>query len=198
MEELHKKQCTKCSQFKQLCDFYVDISKKGGLSSYCKECQCNRASMWAKKNQKKHNANGAAWKKKNKEKVKFGNAIYHKNNKEYNNLKSIRWARKNQEQDRANHKKWKETNRDKVRFYDANRRAAKLQRTPKWLSKEQLREIEQFYIEAHELSWLSEGGLHVDHVVPLQGKNVSGLHVPWNLQIIPGSNNRSKSNKFIG
>ena len=69
------------------------------------------------------------------------------------------------------------------------RRAAKINRTPKWLSKDQLQEIELIYRNCPE-------GYTVDHIVPLRGKNISGLHVPWNLQYLTKSENSKKSNKF--
>lgn len=75
----------------------------------------------------------------------------------------------------------------------ANRRAAKLQRTPVWLNKGHQFEIDSIY---DLCSAYRQVGFdyHVDHIVPLQGKSVSGLHVPWNLQIIHAKENLSKGN----
>ena len=87
--------------------------------------------------------------------------------------------------------------RGKRNALTAKRRAMKLLATPKWLTAEQLLEIKSYYILAKELQWLNEEPLEVDHIIPLQGKEVSGLHVPWNLQILPESLNKSKGNRVI-
>jgi len=67
---------------------------------------------------------------------------------------------------------------------------------PKWLSSSDIKLIEGLYIKAQQLT--RETGVlhHVDHIVPIQGKLVSGLHVPWNLQVLTTADNLSKSNKF--
>lgn len=95
----------------------------------------------------------------------------------------------------AKRKKWSKANPDKVRAQVARRRAAKLFRTPSWFTDGHLFEMECVYRYADALTSL---GLkyEVDHIVPLQGKNVSGFHVPWNLQVITMSQNRSKGNKY--
>ncbi len=106
------------------------------------------------------------------------------------------WYKINIDKEKANIAKWRAANTGKVNAINAKRRAAKLNATPCWLTKEQLLEIQWYYDTAKELQWLSEEPLEVDHVVPLQGKDVSGLHVPWNLQILPESLNCSKGNKY--
>jgi hypothetical protein len=79
-----------------------------------------------------------------------------------------------------------------------NRRmiARRLQRMPSWLTDDQVREIVAKYQLAAKLSIETGIKHHVDHIVPLQGKTVSGLHVPWNLQVIPALDNLRKSNKL--
>ena len=79
----------------------------------------------------------------------------------------------------------KVVNRAKVAKY----RAAKLQRIPVWMSDEELKMIQFFYAKCPE-------GCDVDHIVPLQSENVSGLHVLSNLQYLTKEKNGRKGNKF--
>jgi hypothetical protein len=75
------------------------------------------------------------------------------------------------------------------------RQAALLQRVPAWDPHAHL--IIAKYQLAAMLSTASGEPYHVDHIIPLQGKKVSGLHVFSNLRVIPGSDNSKKSNKFV-
>jgi hypothetical protein len=77
----------------------------------------------------------------------------------------------------------------------AKRRAQKLKATPAWLTSHQHDLIKMFYEAAGALAAEFGRTVHVDHIIPLKGKNVSGLHVPWNLQVMFGDENSSKSNR---
>ena len=113
----------------------------------------------------------------NKEKIDKSNAAYRINNREKMCAASDRWRRNNP---------------GKVNARTARRTAAKLQATPPWVD---LKAIEAFYHDAARLT-RETGIVHeVDHIWPLRGKNSCGLHVPWNLQILTRSANRSKGNK---
>jgi hypothetical protein len=73
---------------------------------------------------------------------------------------------------------------------------AREQRTPAWLTDDDYWLIEQFYDLARLRTQVLGYAWHVDHIIPLHGKVVSGLHVPDNLQVVPATVNRSKSNNF--
>lgn len=77
------------------------------------------------------------------------------------------------------------------------RNAQKLKTTPIWLNKQQIENIQSFYNEAALLTITTGIKYQVDHIIPLRGKNVSGLHVPWNLQVITAKANNIKGNKVI-
>jgi hypothetical protein len=78
----------------------------------------------------------------------------------------------------------------------AKRRAAKLNQTPKWLTKDQLKQMEHYYETAKWVESILGESIVVDHIIPVQGKNVSGLHVPWNLQLLTREDNARKGNNI--
>lgn len=110
---------------------------------------------------------------------------------------SVKWGRLNPEKKNAQHLKANRKNPARRNLWTANYRSAKDQRQPIWLTSGQIFEMESVYTYC---SALRNCGLdyHVDHIVPLRGKIVSGLHVPWNLQVILGSDNVKKGNRFDG
>ena len=84
--------------------------------------------------------------------------------------------------------------RAKKNALTARRRTKKLLATPKWLTRQDNKQIQAFYLESVLKSDQTGIPHEVDHIVPLQGKTVSGLHVPWNLQVITMSENCKKNN----
>jgi hypothetical protein len=100
-------------------------------------------------------------------------------------------AANNRERRRESWKKWyhkNEENKTKKRIKNQFEKAEKLKRIPSWSDRDA---IAEFYRNCPE-------GYHVDHIIPLRGKTVSGLHVLENLQYLLAEDNLRKSNKFIG
>jgi hypothetical protein len=104
---------------------------------------------------------------------------------------------KHKEKRLARGKEWAKENKEKVRAYWGKRRADKRNRTPKWISKDDLWILENAYELANIRSNMFGFNWHVDHIIPLRGKAVSGLHVPNNIQVVPATWNLRKSNVAI-
>ena len=98
---------------------------------------------------------------------------------------------------RVYQKAWKERNTVWVRADTKARRRKHRLATPKWLTREQKSEIRQLYQIAITMTKTTGEQYVVDHIVPLRSEFVCGLHVPWNLRVIPRQENLLKSNKLI-
>lgn len=182
-----------------------------------------RRKEWDRKkyaaNPEKYRQASKKWREANKDKVKKSMRAwyeanvdkrreYHKERHEADPSKrreaAKRWDNNNPGKKNETYKKWAMNNPEKVRLKDMNyaknnpekmcakrkKRGERIkQATPKWLSNEQLLEIASFHLDCPE-------GYAVDHVVPIQGKLVSGLNVPCNLQYLTKSENSKKGNRF--
>lgn len=165
------KTCTKCLAAKPISEFYKQkTNSKDGYQSHCKVCD---------------NTRKANWKLKNPELAKLHMKTSDKN-------RYLQYPEKLA----TRRKEWKSRNPAKLAAMDAKRRASILQRTPKWLSNQDLLRIECLYSLASMLNRHGVESWHVDHIIPLQGKKVSGLHVYNNLRVVPSSVNLAKGNRY--
>lgn len=104
-----------------------------------------------------------------------------------------KWYTANKHVKSVRNTEWRKNNLAKVASYSSKQRADKFKATPKWA------DLKAIDVEYELARWCTEATgteYHVDHIVPLKGKNVCGLHVHYNLQVITGLDNRRKNNKY--
>ena len=121
------------------------------------------------------------------------NARWRRENKDRAAANNARWQRENKDKCAANNARWESKNKGVANARFSRRRAAKLQRTPPWADHEA---ISNHYLWATCMKEVMGVDVHIDHIIPLQGKLVSGLHTHENLQLLSAEANLSKSNKF--
>jgi hypothetical protein len=170
------KKCSRCGCEKYFSEFSRCSARKDGLQNYCKLCASCKTKSWQQENFEEYKLLVNKWKQKNEERIRDVSNSY----KSKNAGKIKKWIAENH---------WRKSE------YNASRRAASFNASLR-LNELCQRQIKQIYKEAKTIS--AETGVphHVDHIVPLRAKNCCGLHVPWNLQIIPASVNVSKGNKM--
>jgi len=137
-----------------------------------------------------------AWGLANPEKVKAAKKKYAAKNKEAVQARVDAWKVANPEKMDLARKNWLKNNKGIHQAIVRKRQAGKINRTPAWLSEFDKLKIKCIYSIAAMLTRENKEPWHVDHIIPLRGKMVSGLHVPSNLWFIRGSENCKKSNKF--
>jgi hypothetical protein len=165
------KTCTKCFISKLNIEYYKqNNNSKDGYQSHCKKCDNVRKKKWKVLNPElaKIHADKAEHNRRDDQK----RIQYRKELKKLPHIKVTRNA-----------------------AY-AKRRAAKINRSPKWVTKNDEVVIKAFYAIAQMLSRVNGEAWHVDHDIPLQAKLASGLHVPSNLRLMRGIENETKRNTY--
>lgn len=161
------KHCNKCTKTKPLSEFNPRGDKQAGVRAHCKKCSSK------------------------------GNAL--RRRKKLGPKRQIMTETERKEAAKRYQRKFAQSMHGRAvkAAAEARYRASKLQATPKWLTDYQKEGILVHYQTASALTDLFGIQMDVDHIIPLRGKNVSGLHVPWNLCILAHKANQLKSNKVI-
>jgi hypothetical protein len=181
--------CGKRSKFLKRADYYKAYLKEYRKTYY----PINKAKILVRNknlyylNKDKRLAQCKEYRLQNIEKDRLVKQRYKKNNKDKISLQNKEYRIKNIDKVKKAINDWAKKNKPRRRMAVAKRRAFKLKATPKFAN---LQKIKEIYMNCPV-------GYHVDHIVPLQGKNVCGLHVEWNLQYLTPYDNKSKSNKLI-
>lgn len=183
--------------------------KKTKRKSYEKNRQKNLeyAKKYRLENKEAVASRDREYRKINAAKIAKQRSKHRENNKEILSQRWLDWAEKNRDYlkkyriENAEHiqnknKRYYEANKHKYYAWCRQRQAAKQNATPSWLTQEQKNNMIEMYWLANDLKAVSGQEYHVDHIIPLRGKNICGLHVPWNLQILPADLNLSKGANY--
>jgi len=167
-------------------------SSNDGLAYACKDCKNKSHAEWVSSNKIKQDEYAKAWHKANPNKNSEYGKRYYGNNKDSAAESHRKWRNKNQEKVRAASKKYYRDNKAAAVARRAKRRAAQIKATPPWFDKEA---VECIYSKAKTMRDRGDD-VHVDHIIPLQGIEVCGLHWSLNLEIVRAEYNRAKGNRL--
>lgn len=182
-----KKLCNKCKQEKESSLFYANKRMKDGLNTFC--IACHKQDNIARKAK---NRQDPSFKQQEKEYRK----AYIDTNRDFCNELTRQWREENRAYIAKYAKAYRAKNKARCAYWGQKRLADKIQRTPKWLTDDDWWLIEEMYALATLRTNVTGVKWHVDHIIPLRGKFVSGLHTPANLQVITQAANQRKSNFY--
>ena len=193
-----EKICRVCGKPKNIEEFHKKKGSPDGYRNECKECVKDIQKKYKeapgfKEKQKEYDKNRLS-RKRNPETLKAAKKRHYEKHKAIILVKMQKYRQENREHRQKYFQKYKKIHAGKVRFWGAKRDAAIAQRTPSWLTESDWLNIRCKYEVA--AMYTKEGicKWHVDHIIPIQGKLVSGLHVPSNLRVITESENVRKNN----
>ena len=201
--------CTKCGrELPATAEFFhpaTTLCKKTGkryqgLRGDCRDCFNAKSTMRYQSSDEVKQANRKSVKRRRgRPDVQEAERIYQREKKRRDRVtdpegereKLRAWRAANPEK-YAEHKKYKGMS-PQIAKKIAAREARLREATPSWVNKQA---IAAFYKTVAILTRKTGVLYSVDHIMPLKGTNSCGLHVPWNLQVIPLGDNIAKGNKF--
>jgi len=198
------KVCKNCQEEKPLSEYYTHKKAPDGHEYICKPCCLLRKKKWYYSKNDEINAKVRQARKDNPEEVRAKQRVQYHENSDKRKAEMRKRAKEKRPLRLAYERKYRKENpeifkakRKRLFYLDTSRRCRRKEATPKWLSAEQKQKIKDLYKSARAMSEFHEEKYHVDHIEPLFGENSCGLHVDWNLQILPAFENLRKSNKLI-
>jgi hypothetical protein len=189
--------CNRCLIEKPLAEFRYSELGKYGVRRECRECELISITEAYRANPEIGRQKTALWIKNNPGKAREVRKASYIKHRAVRLQGRKEWRAKNLEKDREREKRYLKNNRPVVYAKNARRRAAETQSVPPWLNFIQKAQIKEFYEIAAARAMQTGVKHHVDHIVPLRGDGVNGLHVPWNLQVLTEFENCSKHNRII-
>jgi len=190
------KTCVTCLKTKSLSEFYARKDSPDGYRNDCKDCRKTRSlkNFYANPDVKRAKNMEAYWERKRKN-PNLWKEIY-ANNKDWHALASRKYYEAHVEEIKARQRLWSKQNRGIANALGRKYKLKKRNATPNWLTADQMEHMQCLYKVAAMYTAEGLDVWHVDHIVPIRGKDVCGLHVPWNLRIITASENLQKGNKL--
>ena len=190
------KTCNCCGVSKQLSEFYKRKDSPDGYRNDCIVCRKqNSLKSYFSNHEDRKAKNMEHYKKRKAANPDLWVAVYAKN-RDVSLAASKAYYASNAEERRAKQRLWSKTNRGTANALGKHYKLKKRNATPAWLSEFDLLAMKCKYQVAAMLNKHGVEAWHVDHIVPIRGKDVCGLHVPWNLQVIPAKDNLAKSNRI--
>ena len=190
------KTCSSCGIAKALDAFGVRKDACDGRRGQCRQCERTRKAAYNASRAKDISAYMKAYRIAHKEKISAQKKAWVQANRDYVRELERKYAVTNAENKTVARKKWSKANPDKDRAAKAANRAERIMRVPAWADRERIKAYYNVCAFFNEVNGYAK--YHVDHIIPLNGRSVSGLHVHNNLQVIPAIDNLRKCNKFEG
>src|ERR1017187_8305254 len=191
------KYCSNCNKVKNLDEFYANVATKDGREYRCIVCK----SLYIRNK----------WKTDSK--YRESHSLYYKGKAKYSSAEleeqclscNIEYKTKYAPNrsgycpicaKKISDQRWTQNHLSLKAQNSAKRRSAKSKSIPKWLTNEHYEQMQRYYDAAQWVQSILGELIEVDHIVPLQGKEVKGFHVPWNLQLLTKKDNASKGSKY--